>query len=53
MLFIAQRHGYKIKEVPVKWHDTPGTKVRILKDATRSLQGLLKIRLNAMRGKYK
>jgi dolichyl-phosphate beta-glucosyltransferase len=53
VLFIAQRHGYKIKEVPVKWHDTPGTKVRIIKDATNSLRGLLRIRRNAMRGLYK
>jgi dolichyl-phosphate beta-glucosyltransferase len=53
VLFIAQRLGYKIKEVPVTWHDQPGTKVRLLKDATRSIAGLAKIRLNAMRGKYK
>jgi len=53
VLFIAQRMGYKIKEVPVSWHDTPGTKVRLLKDATRSLAGLARIRLNAMQGKYK
>ena len=53
VLFIAQRHGYRIKEVPVTWHDTPGTKVRLLKDATNSMQGLMRIRLNAMRGRYK
>lgn len=53
VLFIAQRSGYRIKEVPVTWHDTPGTKVRLLRDATKSIQGLLKIRLNAMRGYYK
>lgn len=53
VLFIAQRLGYKIKEVPVTWHDQPGTKVRLLKDATRSIAGLAKIRLNAMRGKYR
>lgn len=53
VLFIAQMLGYRIKEVPVHWHDAPGTKVRLLKDATRSLQGLAKIRLNGIRGKYK
>jgi dolichyl-phosphate beta-glucosyltransferase len=53
VLFIAQRLGYRIKEVPVTWHDQPGTKVRLLKDATRSIAGLAKIRLNAMRGRYK
>ena len=53
VLFIAQRRGLKIKEVPVTWHDTPGTKVRIVRDAVRALLGLFKIRLNSMRGLYR
>ncbi len=53
VLYIAQRHGYKIKEVPVSWHDTPGTKVRLLKDSSRSLAGLARIRMNDVRGRYK
>lgn len=52
VLFIAQRHHCRIKEVPVTWHDEPGTKVRILKDAYRSVLGLLRIRLNSLRGRY-
>ncbi len=53
ILFIAQQLGCKIKEVPVTWHDQPGTKVRLVRDATRALLGLLRIRLNALRGLYK
>jgi dolichyl-phosphate beta-glucosyltransferase len=53
VLFIAQRLGYRIKEVPVRWHDEPGTKVRLLKDALRSLRGLATIRLNALGGRYR
>jgi dolichyl-phosphate beta-glucosyltransferase len=53
VLFIAQKRGYRIKEVPVTWHDEPGTKVRIVRDATQALLGLLKIRRNYMRGVYK
>jgi len=53
VLFIAQQHRYKIKEVPVVWHDTPGTKVRLIQDATRSLRGLMRIRMNGMRGRYR
>jgi dolichyl-phosphate beta-glucosyltransferase len=53
VLFIAQQRGYDIKEVPVTWYDKPGTKVRLWKDALRSIQGLLRIRMNAMRGMYK
>ncbi|HUP27456.1 MAG TPA: dolichyl-phosphate beta-glucosyltransferase [Chloroflexia bacterium] len=53
VLFIAQRRRLKIKEVPVTWHDKAGTKVRLLRDASRSILGLMKIRLNAVRGVYK
>ena len=53
VLFIAQQRKLKIKEVPVTWHDQAGTKVRLLKDASRSLIGLAKIRLNSASGKYK
>ena len=53
VLFIAQRLGYLIKQVPVSWHDEPGTKVRLWKDAVRSLLGLATIRANFLRGRYK
>ena len=53
VLFIAQRLGYLIKDVPVSWHDEPGTKVRLWKDAVRSLLGLATIRVNFLRGRYK
>ncbi|MDQ3929527.1 MAG: glycosyltransferase family 2 protein [Chloroflexota bacterium] len=53
VLFLAQRLGYRIKEVPVTWHDNPGTKVRLWKDAVNSLRGLVRIRLNASRGAYR
>ena len=53
ILFITQRLGYKIKEVPVTWHDETGTKVRLLRDAPRAIAGLLRIRRNALRGAYK
>ncbi len=52
VLFIAQRRGLRIKEVPVRWHDERGTKVRLLRDVARSLQGLYKIRANNLRGLY-
>ncbi|MEI7556357.1 dolichyl-phosphate beta-glucosyltransferase [Candidatus Chlorohelix sp.] len=52
IIFIARKYGYKIKEVPVHWHDVRGTKVRLIKDVTRSLKGLLLIRINNWRGNY-
>lgn len=53
VLFIAQQHRKRIKEVPVRWHDERGTKVRILRDATRAMLGLLRIRLNGLKGIYR
>jgi dolichyl-phosphate beta-glucosyltransferase len=53
VLFVAQRRGYKIKEIPVSWHDVPGTKVRLVRDALNSLANLARIRMNALRGRYK
>jgi dolichyl-phosphate beta-glucosyltransferase len=53
VLFIAQRRGFRVKEVPVTWHDKPGTKVRIVRDAINALRGLAKIRLNSIKGLYR
>jgi len=53
ILFLAQRKGFKIKEVPVTWRDDRRTKVRLRSDIFTSFLGLLKIRLNQILGKYK
>ena len=46
-LFLAQKQNLKIKEIPVFWQDKNMSRVRVFKDAVRSLEGLLKIRLNS------
>lgn len=53
IIFIAKRTGYHIKEVPVHWHDERGTKVRLVRDSLRAFEGLLRIRLNDLKGNYK
>lgn len=52
IIHIARRRGYKLKEVPVRWFDERGTKVNLLRDSINSFLGLIKIRLNGMRGLY-
>jgi dolichyl-phosphate beta-glucosyltransferase len=52
ILFLAQRRGYRIKEVPVSWHDERGTSVRVLRDAVKALRGLFRIRANYTLGRY-
>jgi dolichyl-phosphate beta-glucosyltransferase len=53
ILFIAQKYGYKIVEVPVRWFNDTNTKVRFLRDATRMFMDLLRIRKNDLLGRYK
>lgn len=52
ILFLAQKQGARIKELPVSWRDDPNTKVNMLKDTLRSLWGLIKIRLYDVIGAY-
>lgn len=55
MLFIAEKLGYKIKEVPVTWKDrdiSEGKKKSYLKESKEMLLQILRVKLNEMRGLY-
>jgi len=52
ILYIAQRNGYRIREVPIHWYFNADTKISILKDSWHMFLDLLVIRRNAMRGLY-
>lgn len=53
MLHLAERFGYRIAEVPVRWFDAPGSTVRPGREALRFVGSILRIRLNALRGVYR
>jgi len=53
LLFIAKKHGYKIKEVPIVWHHVATSRVSPIKDSLRMLRDVIKVRLNDFRGVYK
>lgn len=53
VLYIAKRLGYKIKEVPVEWHYVETRRVNPLKDSWQGFMDIVKIRANALAGKYK
>lgn len=53
ILFIAKKLGYKIKEIPVVWLNSPETKVSAVKDSARMFMDLVRIRINDLKGKYK
>ena len=52
VLFLASYLGLQVVEVPVHWTHVPESKVRALSDPLRMTADVLKIRFNAMTGKY-
>ena len=53
VLFLGQKLGYKIKEVPVIWRYGTESKVNPLKDSWRNLRDVVTVRWNDLQGKYK
>lgn len=53
VLFIAQKLGLRLLEVPVIWNDVPGSKVgNYAVQSMKMTADLLQIRMNDMRGRY-
>jgi len=52
VLFIARRKGYQLQEIAIDWHFDPDSRVRLVKDSLLMGLDLLKIRLNAIQGRY-
>lgn len=44
IVFLAQKLGYRIAEVPITWVNSPDSKVRIIRDSVQMLVDLLRIR---------
>jgi dolichyl-phosphate beta-glucosyltransferase len=53
VLFLIQHLGGKILEVPVRWNDSPATKVHFLRDSTRMFLDLVVLRWRALAGSYR
>lgn len=53
ILYIAQKRGYRIKEVPVVWAHGRGSKVNLLKVPFLTLAELIRIKINDWNGCYK
>jgi glycosyltransferase involved in cell wall biosynthesis len=52
ILFLAQRHGLRSAEIPVRWAHDPATKVHVLRDSLLMFADLIYIRWNALTGRY-
>ena len=54
VLYIARKQSLKVAEVPVEWYEYGERKeVHPVRDSWEGLKGLILVRLNSLRGKYK
>jgi dolichyl-phosphate beta-glucosyltransferase len=52
VLFIGQKRGYDIVEVPIEWHYKASSRVDPVRDTLRMFRDVIKVRLNDLRGVY-
>lgn len=52
VLFLAEKFGYEIKEVPIRWLNSPCSKVKLIGDSVRMFLELLRIRAYYSLGRY-
>jgi len=48
LLILAEKQGYRIKEIPVAWAEDPDTRVAIFKTVRDDLRGLLRMRFRSL-----
>lgn len=53
VLYIAQKRGYRIAEVPVSWKYVQTVRVNAIRDSVRMFFDVVRIRIMDMLGKYK
>lgn len=53
LLYLAEKMGYKIKEVPVEWLYVETRRVNPINDSIEGLKELVKIKIDSISGKYK
>lgn len=49
LLVLAEKSGYRLKEVPVKWVEDPDSRVRFPQDIVKMARQLLRLRLRPLR----
>lgn len=53
VLYLALKHGYKVREVPVDWYYSPGTKVSPIRDSLRLMRDVFQVRVKDIKGEYR
>ncbi len=49
LLIVAEKSGYRIKEIPVRWTNDADSRVRIVRTAYGDLKGLLRLQFGGLR----
>jgi dolichyl-phosphate beta-glucosyltransferase len=52
LLYIAQRRGLRVAEVPIDWTFFPGSRLHLVRDSLAMFADLFRIRYNGIRGVY-
>jgi dolichyl-phosphate beta-glucosyltransferase len=52
VMFLANKYGFKTKELPIHLQNPPSRSLRIFRDPMNMIGDLLKIRMNDWKGKY-
>lgn len=52
VLYLALKRNYRVKEVPVRWYYSSGSKVNPLRDPLLLLRDVMRVRWNDLRGRY-
>ena len=53
LLFLARKLGLRTVEVPIDWHHSPESKVRLVRDATYMTRDILRVRRDCLLGRYR
>ncbi len=53
LLFLAAKKGLDVREVPVRWTNSPMSKVNAVRDSARMLLDIIKVRIDYMKGLYR
>jgi hypothetical protein len=52
LLVLAEKCGYRIFDLPVRWTEDPDSRVKILRTAWGDLRGILRLYRKLRRGEY-
>lgn len=53
VLFLARRFNARIAEIPVNWHNVPGSKVHLINDSLSMLKDIITFRIRSLKGEYR